>query len=183
LKRAAAARPRAVRRSKAFLARTGFRACPGIPSPAPCPGWPAGAGSVSCWTRCSISLVSPGARPATRETSWPAGVRIISARRAFSKAAAVAQRATGLLPDRLARKVTDVAAVDRLDALHVAVKAVRRGGTVSVSGVYGGEIRLFRLDVPMASWTAAAVGAAVRLPLAPPGPSSGGLRWLLPRPP
>jgi len=30
--------------------------------------------------------------------------------------------------------------VDRLDALHVAVKAVRRGGTVSVSGVYGGEI-------------------------------------------
>jgi threonine dehydrogenase-like Zn-dependent dehydrogenase len=31
------------------------------------------------------------------------------------------------------------AALDRLDALHTAVKAVRRGGTVSVSGVYGGE--------------------------------------------
>jgi threonine dehydrogenase-like Zn-dependent dehydrogenase len=59
---------------------------------------------------------------------------------AFSKAAAVAQRATGLLPDRLAQKVADAAAVDRLEALHVAVKAVRRGGTVSVSGVYGGEI-------------------------------------------
>jgi hypothetical protein len=43
LKRAAAARPRAVRRSKALLARTGFRACPGIPSPVPCPGWPPGA--------------------------------------------------------------------------------------------------------------------------------------------
>jgi threonine dehydrogenase-like Zn-dependent dehydrogenase len=57
-----------------------------------------------------------------------------------TKVAEVAQRATGLLPDRAARKVTDVAAVDRLDALHVAVKAVRRGGTVSVSGVYGGEI-------------------------------------------
>jgi threonine dehydrogenase-like Zn-dependent dehydrogenase len=28
----------------------------------------------------------------------------------------------------------------RLDALHTAVKAVRRGGTVSVSGVYGGEV-------------------------------------------
>ena len=49
-------------------------------------------------------------------------------------------RAGGVLPDRLAQKVTDAAAVDRLDALHVAVKAVRRGGTVSVSGVYGGEI-------------------------------------------
>jgi threonine dehydrogenase-like Zn-dependent dehydrogenase len=59
---------------------------------------------------------------------------------AFTKAAATAQRATGLLPDRRPQKVTDAAAVDRLDALHVAVKAVRRGGTVSVSGVYGGEI-------------------------------------------
>ena len=57
-----------------------------------------------------------------------------------NKLAEVAQRATGLLPDSLAQKITDVAAVDRLDALHVAVKAVRRGGTVSVSGVYGGEI-------------------------------------------
>jgi threonine dehydrogenase-like Zn-dependent dehydrogenase len=57
-----------------------------------------------------------------------------------TKLAEVAQQATGLLPDSLARKVTDVAAVDRLDALHVAVKAVRRGGTVSVSGVYGGEV-------------------------------------------
>ena len=31
-------------------------------------------------------------------------------------------------------------AVDRLDALHTCLKAVRRGGTVSVVGVYGGEI-------------------------------------------
>jgi threonine dehydrogenase-like Zn-dependent dehydrogenase len=31
-------------------------------------------------------------------------------------------------------------AVDRLAALHTAMKAVRRGGTVSVSGVYGGEV-------------------------------------------
>jgi threonine dehydrogenase-like Zn-dependent dehydrogenase len=59
---------------------------------------------------------------------------------AGSKLAEVAQRATGLLPDRVVQKITDVAAVDRLDALHVAVKAVRRGGTVSVSGVYGGEV-------------------------------------------
>jgi threonine dehydrogenase-like Zn-dependent dehydrogenase len=50
------------------------------------------------------------------------------------------QKATGLLPDSVAAKLTDRAAVDRLDALHTAVKAVRRGGTVSVSGVYGGEV-------------------------------------------
>jgi threonine dehydrogenase-like Zn-dependent dehydrogenase len=50
------------------------------------------------------------------------------------------QKATGLLPDAVAAKVTDQAALDRLDALHTAVKAVRRGGTVSISGVYGGEV-------------------------------------------
>ena len=53
---------------------------------------------------------------------------------------AAGQKATGLLPDSLAAKVSDRAALDRLDALHTAVKAVRRGGTVSVSGVYGGEV-------------------------------------------
>jgi threonine dehydrogenase-like Zn-dependent dehydrogenase len=53
---------------------------------------------------------------------------------------AAGQKATGLLPDQVAAKVSDQAALDRLDALHTAVKAVRRGGTVSISGVYGGEI-------------------------------------------
>jgi threonine dehydrogenase-like Zn-dependent dehydrogenase len=53
---------------------------------------------------------------------------------------AAGQKLTGLLPDSVAEKVADQGAVDRLDALHTAVKAVRRGGTVSVSGVYGGEI-------------------------------------------
>jgi threonine dehydrogenase-like Zn-dependent dehydrogenase len=53
---------------------------------------------------------------------------------------AAGQKATGLLPDSIAAKVSDRAALDRLDALHTAVKAVRRGGTVSVSGVYGGEV-------------------------------------------
>ncbi|UOZ11976.1 zinc-dependent alcohol dehydrogenase [Amycolatopsis sp. WQ 127309] len=53
---------------------------------------------------------------------------------------AAAQKATGLLPDAVARKVTDRLAVDRLDALHAALKGVRRGGTASVSGVYGGEV-------------------------------------------
>ena len=34
----------------------------------------------------------------------------------------------------------DRMAIDRMDALHTAIKGVRRGGTVSVSGVYGGEV-------------------------------------------
>jgi threonine dehydrogenase-like Zn-dependent dehydrogenase len=57
-----------------------------------------------------------------------------------SRAVALAQAAIGKMPGAVARKITDVAALDRLGALHAAVKGVRRGGTVSVSGVYGGEI-------------------------------------------
>jgi threonine dehydrogenase-like Zn-dependent dehydrogenase len=52
--------------------------------------------------------------------------------------AAAAQRVTAALPDALARPLMERAGVDRLHALHTAIELVRRGGTVSVSGVYGG---------------------------------------------
>ncbi|GIJ22552.1 zinc-dependent alcohol dehydrogenase [Micromonospora lutea] len=52
----------------------------------------------------------------------------------------MAQAAAGLLPDKLAQPMIDKAAVDRLVVLKAAIKAVRRGGTVSISGVYGGEV-------------------------------------------
>jgi len=51
-----------------------------------------------------------------------------------------AQAAVGVLPDAVARPVIDKFAIDRMAALHTAMKACRRGGTVSISGVYGGEI-------------------------------------------
>ncbi|MGR4880300.1 alcohol dehydrogenase catalytic domain-containing protein [Streptomyces sp. LARHCF249] len=52
--------------------------------------------------------------------------------------AAAAQRVTALLPDAWARPLMERAGIDRLHALHTALDLVRRGGTVSVSGVYGG---------------------------------------------
>ncbi|MEV4314861.1 zinc-dependent alcohol dehydrogenase [Actinocrispum sp. NPDC049592] len=52
--------------------------------------------------------------------------------------AKLAQRVTGLLPDTVAAKFMQKAGVDRLTALHLAIDIVRRGGTVSLSGVYGG---------------------------------------------
>ncbi|MBZ4323980.1 zinc-dependent alcohol dehydrogenase [Streptomyces huiliensis] len=51
-----------------------------------------------------------------------------------------AQQLVGLLPDAWAQKLMDRAGVDRLAALHTAIQAVRRGGTVSLSGVYGGML-------------------------------------------
>ncbi|WP_196823453.1 zinc-dependent alcohol dehydrogenase [Arthrobacter sp. CAN_A6] len=55
-----------------------------------------------------------------------------------SPVGAFAQQAAGLLPDPLAQKAIEKVGVDRLNVLHAAIDAVRRGGTVSVSGVYGG---------------------------------------------
>ena len=43
-----------------------------------------------------------------------------------------------LLPDSMAEKLMTKAGVDRLGALHTAIELVRRGGTLSIVGVYGG---------------------------------------------
>ena len=51
-----------------------------------------------------------------------------------------AHRLAGLLPDAVARPVVQKAGVDRLAALHMAIELVQRGGTISLSGVYGGAI-------------------------------------------
>jgi threonine dehydrogenase-like Zn-dependent dehydrogenase len=49
-----------------------------------------------------------------------------------------AQKMLGLLPKKVQGAVMQHAGVDRLDALYTAIDSVRRGGTVSISGVYGG---------------------------------------------
>jgi len=55
-----------------------------------------------------------------------------------SPGAKLAQQMAGLLPDAVAEKFMERAGVDRLHALHLAIDIVRRGGTISLSGVYGG---------------------------------------------
>ncbi|MDT7767234.1 MAG: hypothetical protein QOI30_219, partial [Mycobacterium sp.] len=55
-----------------------------------------------------------------------------------SPVAKLAQQITGLLPDALAKPMMQKAGVDRLDALYSAIDIVRRGGTISLIGVYGG---------------------------------------------
>lgn len=55
-----------------------------------------------------------------------------------SPVAGTAQAAVGMLPSSIARTAMETAGVDRLSALYTAIDAVRRGGTISLSGVYGG---------------------------------------------
>jgi threonine dehydrogenase-like Zn-dependent dehydrogenase len=52
----------------------------------------------------------------------------------------LAQKLAGFLPDAIAQPVVQKAGIDRLAALHMAIELVRRGGTVSLSGVYGGAV-------------------------------------------
>ena len=55
-----------------------------------------------------------------------------------SPVAKAAHGMTALMPDFLAAKMMERAGVDRLHALNLAIDIVRRGGTISLSGVYGG---------------------------------------------
>jgi threonine dehydrogenase-like Zn-dependent dehydrogenase len=55
-----------------------------------------------------------------------------------SPGAKLAQQMTSMLPDAIAQKMIERAGIDRLHALYLAIDIVRRGGTISLSGVYGG---------------------------------------------
>jgi threonine dehydrogenase-like Zn-dependent dehydrogenase len=56
-----------------------------------------------------------------------------------SPAGKMAQQVAGILPDALSEKIMEKGGVDRMGALFAAIDIVRRGGTISLSGVYGGQ--------------------------------------------
>jgi threonine dehydrogenase-like Zn-dependent dehydrogenase len=55
-----------------------------------------------------------------------------------SPGASAVQKVAGMLPDAVSEPMMRTAGLDRLAALSTAIDGVRRGGTVSISGVYGG---------------------------------------------
>ncbi|AMD56209.1 MULTISPECIES: zinc-dependent alcohol dehydrogenase [Mycolicibacterium] len=55
-----------------------------------------------------------------------------------SPVASTLQKMTALMPDAIAKPLMQTAGVDRLDAFYTAIDTVRRGGTISLIGVYGG---------------------------------------------
>ena len=52
--------------------------------------------------------------------------------------AKLAHQMTSLLPDSIAAQLMQKAGIDRLHAFYLAIDVVRRGGTISLVGVYGG---------------------------------------------
>jgi threonine dehydrogenase-like Zn-dependent dehydrogenase len=55
-----------------------------------------------------------------------------------SPVAGIAHKIAGMLPDKLAQPMMENAGMSKLAALYSAIEIVRRGGTISLSGVYGG---------------------------------------------
>ena len=51
----------------------------------------------------------------------------------------LAHQMVGFLPDALGEKIMQKGGVDRMNAFYLAIDIVRRGGTISLSGVYGGQ--------------------------------------------
>ncbi|HET9659216.1 MAG TPA: zinc-dependent alcohol dehydrogenase [Thermomicrobiales bacterium] len=51
----------------------------------------------------------------------------------------LAQQMAGLLPKALSSRMLERVGIDRLTAYYTAIDAVRRGGTISLAGVYGGQ--------------------------------------------
>lgn len=56
-----------------------------------------------------------------------------------SPLAHAAHRVAAVMPDAIARPVMQRAGIDRLAALYAGIDMVRRGGTLSISGVYAGD--------------------------------------------
>jgi threonine dehydrogenase-like Zn-dependent dehydrogenase len=75
-----------------------------------------------------------------------------------SPATGLAQQVAGVLPDRVAQGVFEEAGVDRLNVLYQAIDTVRRGGTLSLIGVYGGQadplpmLTLFDKQMQVRAW-------------------------------
>jgi hypothetical protein len=85
----------------------------------------------------------------------------------------LAQDLAGLLPDAVFAKLVERAGVDRLVVLHQAIAAVRRGGTISLSGVYGGQLDPMAPDGPVRQADLAADGSGQRQALDRRDPAAG----------
>ena len=89
-------------------------------------------------TRPTRTTSSSAVRDATDGRGPDAVIDAVGMEAHGSPLASIAQKATAVVPDAIMEKVMQVAGIDRLAALNTAIEAVRRGGTISLSGVYGG---------------------------------------------
>src|SRR5205085_570228 len=83
-----------------------------------------------------LSDVLPTAWQAVRYANVPPGDSLAVV--GLGPVGKLAHDASGMLPGAVAAPTMERAGIDRLAALRTAVDLVRRGGTISIIGVYGG---------------------------------------------
>ena len=99
-----------------------------------------GAGAVNLDEAEKVGGVGTFVRELTKGRGPDAVIDAVGMEAHGSPGAEGMQKFVGLLPDAVAEPMMKKAGIDRLAALHTAFDAVRRGGTVSISGVYGGAV-------------------------------------------
>ncbi len=95
-------------------------------------------GGVTTVDLRDVDDVAAAVRDLTQGRGADAVVDAVGMEAHGSPIAKVSHKLVGALPDPVAKKLMTTAGIDRLAALHTAIDAVRRGGTVSLIGVYGG---------------------------------------------
>jgi len=101
-------------------------------------GREAGAEVLDLRTFSNSAAIAEAVRELTEGRGADSVVDAVGMEAHGSPVASMAQKLTALLPDAVAGPLMQKAGVDRLAALYTAIEAVRRGGAVSLSGVYGG---------------------------------------------
>jgi len=94
-------------------------------------------------TESDVSAIAERVRELTDGRGTDSAIDAVGMEAHGAPFGAFAQRAASFLPDALARPMIEKAGVDRLSALFACFESVRRGGTVSISGVYGGAVDPF----------------------------------------
>jgi threonine dehydrogenase-like Zn-dependent dehydrogenase len=84
--------------------------------------------------------VAEAVREATDGRGADAVIEAVGMEAHGSPVATGIQKFAGLLPDAVAEPIMKKAGIDRMAALYTAFESVRRGGTVSIAGVYGGAM-------------------------------------------
>ncbi len=86
-----------------------------------------------------VDDVGEEVRSRTRGRGADAVVDAVGMEAHGSPVAELGQKLFNVLPRRLSAAVMQRAGTDRMAAIYTAIDAVRRGGTISLSGVYGGQ--------------------------------------------
>jgi S-(hydroxymethyl)glutathione dehydrogenase/alcohol dehydrogenase len=87
----------------------------------------------------SVDDVADEVRSRTQGRGADAVIDAVGMEAHGSPVAAAGQALFGALPKRLSAAVMGKVGLDRMAAIYTAIDAVRRGGTVSLIGVYGGQ--------------------------------------------